>query len=89
MNLVRSLPECLDAIDEIRDELSEIPLTLGNFPEITNPLAGVTETGEQFAPPLSLNLPNVNAETLAAAGQANQYSNLTTQQKLDLLFPQG
>jgi len=39
--------------------------------------------------PCYQNLPNVEAETLAAAGQANQYSNLTTQQKLDLLFPQG
>ena len=55
--------------------------------EITS--ADDTETGEEVAPPLSLNLPNVQAETLAATGQANQFSNLTTQQKLDLLFPRG
>ena len=34
-------------------------------------------------------LPNVEAETLAARGQGNQFSGLTTQQKLDLLFPRG
>ena len=79
----------MDAISEIRDELAELSLTLGKFPDFPNPIVGRTETGEEVAPPLSLNLPNVEAETLAAAGQANQYSNLTTQQKLDLLFPQG
>ena len=68
--------------------LAELPLSLGKFPNITNPIADVTETGQEVAPPLSLNLPNVEAQTLAA-GQGNQYSNLTTQQKLDLLFPRG
>ena len=89
LGLPNPLEEALDAIDSIRDELAEIPLSLGNFPNISNPIATSTETGEEVAPPLSLNLPNVNAETLAAAGQTNQFSNLTTQQKLDLLFPRG
>ena len=79
----------MDAMDEIRNELEELPLTLGKFPDFPNPIATSTETGEEVAPPLSLNLPNVQAETLAATGQANQFSNLTTQQKLDLLFPRG
>jgi hypothetical protein len=79
----------MDAIYAIQEQLTELPLSLGKFPNFPNPIASSTETGEQFAPPLSLNLPNVNAELLNASGQANQYSNLTTQQKLDLLFPQG
>ena len=78
-----------DAIAELESEFADIPLSLGKFPDFPNPIADVTETGEEVAPPLSLNLPNVQAETLAATGQANQYSNLTTQQKLDLLFPRG
>ena len=89
LGLPNPLDEAWDAISEIQDQLTELPLTLGNFPNISNPIAGSTETGEEVAPPLSLNLPNINAETLAAAGQTNQYSNLTTQQKLDLLFPRG
>jgi hypothetical protein len=88
LGLPNPLEGAWGAIGEIQSKLSDLPLTLGNFPNISNPIAGVTETGEQVAPPLSLNLPNVEAQTLAA-GQANQYSNLTTQQKLDLLFPQG
>ena len=87
------LPDPLEgawgAIGNIQNQLSGLSLTLGKFPDFPNPIATRTETGEQVAPPLSLNLPNVETQTLAAMGQGNQYSNLTTQQKLDLLFPQG
>jgi hypothetical protein len=89
LGLPNPLEGALDAINEIRNQLSDLPLSLGKFPDFPNPIADVTETGEEVAPPLSLNLPNVEAQTLAAAGQGNQYSSLTTQQKLDLLFPRG
>jgi len=89
LGLPNPLDEALDTISELQNELSELPLTLGKFPDFPNPIASRTETGEQVAPPLSLNLPNVEAQTLAGMGQGNQYSNLTTQQKLDLLFPRG
>ena len=89
LGLPNPLDGALDAINEIRNQLAELPLSLGKFPDFPNPIADVTETGQEVAPPLSLNLPNVEAQTLAGAAQANQYSNLTTQQKLDLLFPNG
>jgi len=89
LGLPNPLDEAMDIINEIRQELADLPLSLGKFPDFPNPIAGSTETGEEVAPPLSLNLPNVEAQTLAAMGQGNQFSNLTTQQKLDLLFPQG
>jgi len=89
LGLPNPLEGAIDAINEIRQELADLPLTLGKFPDFPNPIADVTETGEEVAPPLSLNLPNVEAQTLAASGQGNQFSNLTTQQKLDLLFPRG
>ena len=82
------LDEAIDTINDIREELSDLPLSLGKFPDFPNPIATRTETGQEVAPPLSLNLPNVEAQTLGA-GQGNQYSALTTQQKLDLLFPRG
>ena len=89
LGLPNPLEQAIDVINDIREELSDIPLSVGKFPDFPNPIATTTETGEEVAPPLSLNLPNVQAETLAATGQANQFSNLTTQQKLDLLFPRG
>ena len=36
-----------------------------------------------------LNLPSVSANTLTNQGGANQFSNLTSQQKIDILFGQG
>ena len=89
LGLPNPLNAAINAIQNIQNELANLPLSLGKFPDISNPIADRTETGEEVAPPLSLNLPNVQAETLAATGQANQYSNLTTQQKIDLLFPRG
>ena len=89
LGLPNPLNEAMSAISNIQSELRSLSLTVGKFPDFPNPIADVTETGEEVAPPLSLNLPNVEAQTLAAAGQGNQYSNLTTQQKLDLLFPRG
>ena len=89
IGLPNPLDRAIETITEIESKLSELPLTLGKFPDFPNPIATRTETGQEVAPPLSLNLPNVEAQTLAAAGQGNQYSNLTTQQKLDLLFPRG
>ena len=89
LGLPNPLDEAINTIYEIQNELENLSLTLGKFPDFPNPIADVTETGEEVAPPLSLNLPNVEAQTLAAMGQGNQYSNLTTQQKLDLLFPRG
>ena len=89
LGLPNPLDEAWGAIGEIASELSTLSLSAGKFPDFPNPIADVTETGQEVAPPLSLNLPNVEAQTLTGAAQANQYSNLTTQQKLDLLFPQG
>ena len=88
LGLPNPLDEAIDTINDIREELSDLPLSLGKFPDFPNPIATRTETGQEVAPPLSLNLPNVEAQTLGA-GQGNQYSALTTKQKLDLLFPRG
>jgi len=89
LGLPNPLDEAMDVINEIRQELADLPLSLGKFPDFPNPIAGSTETGEEFAPPLSLNLPNVEAELLKASGLGTPSSNLTRQQQWDLLFPQG
>ena len=39
--------------------------------------------------PTSLNLPQVNAESVAAQVQGGNFTNLTNKQKFDLLFPNG
>ena len=37
----------------------------------------------------ALNLPSVSANTLTNQGGTNQFSNLTTNQKIDILFGKG
>ena len=39
--------------------------------------------------PTSLNLPGVNAKSVAAQVQGGNFSGLTNRQKFDLLFPNG
>ena len=89
LGLPNPLDQAIDTINEIRSRLSNLPLSLGKFPDFPNPIATKTETGEEVAPPLSLNLPNVEAELLKSSGLGTPSSNLTKQQQWDLLFPNG
>ena len=41
------------------------------------------------ATPTSLNLPGIDANIVNNPGAAGSFSNLTTEQKLRILFPQG
>ena len=57
------------------------------FPVFANPL----ETIMQDTPlgPTTLNLPSIDANTVSAQVQGGNFNNLTTEQKLSILFPQG
>jgi hypothetical protein len=76
-----------DVISELEGKFSELSLDLAEFPVFANPL----ETIMQDTPlgPTTLNLPSIDANTVSAQVQGGNFNNLTTQQKLDLLFPQG
>ena len=52
-----------------------------------NPL----ETIMQDTPlgPTTLNLPSIDANAVSAQVQGSNFNNLTTEQKLSILFPQG
>ena len=76
-------PKAEIAIDAIRTQLENILLSEPRFPFIENPLLPQpTPTG-----PMALNLPNINQQILSQSGQNNAFSNLTTSQKLAILFP--
>ena len=76
-----------DAINEIREQLTGVSLSDPEFPLIENPLIPMN---------LGTTLPNIGSETLPTGGLVpqtvtNQGGNLnlnqmTTQQKLDILF---
>jgi len=88
MGTPNPLDAAYDAISNLEDQFSD--LSLDNlFPDITNPLIpmGLGTT----LPPLggltgSLNLPGVNPQAVTNQGGNIPYNQLTSQQKLDILF---
>ena len=76
-----------DAISELEGRMADLSLTLPEFPVFANPLQPIMQ--DTPLGPTTLNLPNINAEAVSAQVQGSNYNNLTTQQKLDLLFGRG
>ena len=64
-----------------------ISLEEPNFPFIENPLLPIAQ--DTPATPTSLNLPSINTNIVNNPGAAGSFSNLTTAQKLSILFPTG
>jgi len=79
--------EAESAIDSIYDELTYLNLNDEIFPSIANPLLPIMQ--DTPTTPMTLNLPNVEGSVLTQKNAANQYSNLTMDQKIRLLFPNG
>jgi len=74
-------------INEIYNELTTIDLDEPVFPSIDNPLMPIME--DTPITPVSLNLPQIDQSVLTQTQVANQFSNLTMDQKIRLLFPNG
>ena len=72
-------------IADIRAQMLSIPLTEIEFPFIENPLVPITGT-ETALGPNTLNLPSIDVNAVNSRVQGNNYNNLTTTQKIDLLF---
>ena len=81
------LRESMAAINSLRIQMSRLSLDLPEFPVFENPLMPIMQ--DTPITPTSLNLPGVNAESVAAQVQGGQFSALTNKQKFDLLFPNG
>ena len=75
--------EAFPAIIDVQSELRSLNLSDDQFPLIQNPLLPSTSP---VSGPNTLNLPNIDQQTLSRTGQNNSLQGLTTQQKLDILF---
>jgi len=73
-----------DVIAELEGEFANVSLKLAEFPVFENPLQTILQ--DTPLGPTTLNLPNINNEVVSAQVQGSNFNNLTTQQKLDLLF---
>jgi hypothetical protein len=77
----------IDAIAELEGQFADLSLTLPEFPVFQNPLQPIMQDTPMG--PTTLNMPNINAELVSSQVQGGNYNNMTTQQKLDILFGRG
>ena len=87
IGVANPLAEAFETISQLQSELAGFSLTLPELPTLENPLMPIMQ--DTPLTPTSLNLPQVNAESVAAQVQGGNFTNLTNKQKFDLLFPNG
>jgi hypothetical protein len=81
------LISALTALGNIQQQLARTSLLEPEFPFIENPLLPIMQ--DTPATPTTLNLPSIDANIVNNPNAAGSYSNLTTEQKLRILFPTG
>ena len=87
LGMANPLERALFTIDSLEDQMSNVRLTLPEFPVFQNPLQPIMQDTPMG--PTTLNLPSINAELVSSQVQGGSYNNMTTQQKLDILFGRG
>ena len=87
LGLSNPYEEAQDAIESIYDNLTEVTLDEPVFPSIENPLMPIMQ--DTPVTQTSLNLPSIDQSMMTQSQAANQFSNLTMDQKIRLLFPNG
>jgi hypothetical protein len=85
--MANPLGEALPVINDLRNQLSTFSLDLPELPTLENPLMPIMQ--DTPLTPTSLNLPNINAESVSAQDLGGQFSAFTNQHKFDLLIPNG
>jgi len=77
-----------DVLSDLRDEMMDVSLDNAEFPVFENPFITQTQSNPVTGPN-TLNLPGVDQQIMSQSQAANQFSNLTMDQKIRLLFPNG
>jgi len=78
------LERAWDVIADLEAKMYDISLELPEFPVFENPLLPIMQ--DTPITPTSLNLPSIDTQLVSQQISGSNYNNLTTQQKLDLLF---
>ena len=87
IGVTNPLITALPAISQLQAQIGQVSLSEPSFPFFENPLLPITQ--DTPATPTSLNLPSIDANIVNNPGAAGSFSNLTTAQKLSILFPAG
>ena len=73
-----------DALADLQAQFAEVNLNLPEFPVFANPLQPIMQ--DTPLGPTTLNLPSINNQLVQSQVQGGNFNNMTTQQKLDILF---
>ena len=84
IGIANPFDKAADVIGDLEARFADLSLNLPEFPVFENPLQPIMQ--DTPLGPTTLNLPSIDAEAVSAQVQGGNYNNLTTQQKLDLLF---
>ena len=84
LGLSNPLDSALQAIGELESKMADLSLELPEFPVFANSLQPIMQ--DTPLGPTTLNLPSINNEVVSAQVQGSNLNNMTTQQKLDILF---
>ena len=76
--------DAVETIANLQTDFAGLSLDLAEFPIFENPLQPIMQ--DTPLGPTTLNLPSIDANAVSAQVQGSNFSTLTTQQKLDLLF---
>jgi hypothetical protein len=87
IGVANPLDVALDTILQLQSKMRNISLSEIDFPVFENPLVPIMQ--DTPATPTTLNLPSIDANIVNNPGAAGSFSNLTTEQKLRILFPTG
>jgi len=79
--------DAVETIANLQADFAGLSLDLAEFPIFENPLQPIMQ--DTPLGPQTLNLPSIDANTVSAQVQGSNFNNLTTEQKLSILFPQG
>jgi len=74
----------IDAIASLQEQMAGLSLELPEFPVFENPLLPIMQ--DTPITPTALNLPSIDTNLVSQQVSGNNYKNLTTAQKIDLLF---
>jgi hypothetical protein len=86
-DVANPLREAMSTINILGNEMSRLSLDLPEFPVFENPLMPIMQ--DTPITPTSLNLPQVDGSALQNQVSGGNFSNLSNQQKFNILFPNG
>jgi hypothetical protein len=84
MGVADPLDKALDVIGDLQSKMAEVSLALPSLPVFENPLLPIMQ--DTPITPTSLNLPNIDSQLVSQQVNQNNYNNLTTTEKIALLF---